>query len=366
MSKKSTPVLPTSSAASQEIEVGLLDLDEQNPRITSLAERGHLQDDLLKALWKNFSVDEIAMSIAANGFFRVEPLFVEANGGRYTVIEGNRRLAAVRLLIDEGKRRLVGATDLPRLTASIRRDLRTLPTIICTRETMWQYLGFRHINGPQEWDSESKAAYIGWVHNRLRKPLDVISRTIGDTHATVRRLYKAQMVLEQAERLRIFARADRQKRHFAFSHLSTGLGYEGIQKFLGIREASQDGPNPVPSGKREALSDFMLWLYGSKSGDKRPLVESQNPHLRQLDEVVRSAEGIAALRQGLPLEVASEIAKGDERVFREALQGAKLQLQKALGTLPTGFKRRSQDALGLGEDVAELASQLLAQMRAKK
>ena len=356
---------PPKPPPAREVALDLLDLDDKNPRMASLDAPPKTQDDLLKGLWKNFVVDEIALSIVANGFFRFEPLLAEQHGGRYTVIEGNRRLAAVRLLLSEEKRELVGATNLPPLPAGMKESLRTLPVIVCKRDEMWRYLGFRHINGPQEWDSESKAAYIAWVHNTQGVSLKVISDTIGDTHATVSRLYRTQMVLEQAERMKVFQKEDRYKGHFSFSHLSTGLSYEGIQEFLGIQKAREDEKDPVRPSKKKDLRDLLLWIYGSKALDKPPLVESQNPHLRQLDGVLRTEAGVEALRQGLPLQVAAEIAKGDELVFREALQSAKLDLQKALGTLPTGYRKPSGDALGVIEDVVKLAEKIHAEMRAR-
>jgi len=77
-------------------------LDAQNPRLAP-AKSGDSQEDLLKILWTEMAVDEVALSIAANGFFEEEPLFaIPANAQetdqtkrRFVVVEGNRRLAAL-------------------------------------------------------------------------------------------------------------------------------------------------------------------------------------------------------------------------------------------------------------------------------
>jgi hypothetical protein len=52
------------------------------------------QDTLLQTLWRDFAVDELALSIAANGFFDHEPLFAAREDGHLVVVEGNRRLLA--------------------------------------------------------------------------------------------------------------------------------------------------------------------------------------------------------------------------------------------------------------------------------
>src|SRR5262249_32857223 len=90
-------------------------LDQENPRIVELGLPADAkQDDITKALWEKMAVAEVAMSIAWNGYFAHEPLFVEKDKkGQMIVIEGNRRLAAVKLLLDKSLREKVGATDLP-------------------------------------------------------------------------------------------------------------------------------------------------------------------------------------------------------------------------------------------------------------
>ena len=57
------------------------------------------QPEILRAIWERMAAEELAMSIAYNGYFEHEPLFVErTESGELVVIEGNRRLTAVKLL----------------------------------------------------------------------------------------------------------------------------------------------------------------------------------------------------------------------------------------------------------------------------
>lgn len=347
--------------AAQE-PVDNLFLDPRNPRL-AMADVGPetSQDEILKVLWREMAVDEIALSIAANGFFTYEPLFAKEDKGRLVVIEGNRRLAAIRLLRDAELRTKVGATDLPPLSAEIRRQTDTLPVIRCTREEVWQFLGFKHVNGPQSWESYSKAQYIAWVRNQLGVSLEDIARQVGDTHSTVVRLYNGLMTLQQAEETRVYDPDDRTRRHLNFSHLYTGLEYPGIQSFLGIAPESFDKEHPVPTRRLKNLGELCVWLFGSKSKNQQPLVHSQNPDLRILDEVLQAERGVDALRQGLPLRVSQEIAQGDERVFREALLAGKQALQKARGTLLTGYTGRA-DLLSMGEVIKLLAEDVHEEM----
>lgn len=349
--------------------------DEANPRLREEADLdgarsgdGDRQQRILLDLWRDFAVDEVALSIAANGYFPHEPLFVAHEKPGLVVIEGNRRLAAVRLLRDTSLRQLAGATDLPRITAAQRRDLDTLPALILKRADVWEYLGFKHVNGPQAWQSYSKAEYIAWVHNTLGVPLEEIARRIGDKHATVTRLYTALMALGQAERAGTFFIDDRAKRHFSFSHLYTGLNYTGIQRYIGFDPKKKATATPIPRTKLNEFGELCEWLFGSQTKSKVPLVQSQNPDLRILDEVLQSRDGVAALRQGLPLTLARDISKGDERLFREAIVAAKQSLQEARARILTGYSGES-DLLETAEDIVELAESVfeeMGEMRAKK
>ena len=152
-----------------------LHFDAKNPRMADrLQDLGKkvTQQEIRLLLWREFAVDEIALSIAANGYFPHEPLFVTHEDGMAVVIEGNRRLAAVRILLDPALRSEVGADSLPKISKAAQRNLQRLPVIECGRADVWQYIGFKHVNGPQAWQSYAKAQYTAWVHNTLGVSLD--------------------------------------------------------------------------------------------------------------------------------------------------------------------------------------------------
>lgn len=350
----------------QLVPISSLYLDKANPRLSG-SEDGASQNEIIKTLWREMAVDEIAYSIVANGYFAHEVLLGEkGQGGKYVVIEGNRRLAAVKLLLDPKLQKYVGAgaTELPSLNARQKDDISQLPLIECKRSEIWQYVGFKHVNGPQPWESSSKAHYIAWVHNTLGVPLEQIALQIGDRHSTVKRLYRGLMVLKQAEQEKVFDCEDRSKKRFAFSHLYTALDQSGFEKFLGISKGTDFKHAPVPKRKVKQLGEVCRWLYGSKSQGVEPIIQSQNPDLRQLDEVLQSKNAVAALRSGLTLKRSLEISRGDERLLREALVVAKQALQEARGKLVTGFD--GQDELvETACDIKMLADSIVDEMEGR-
>jgi hypothetical protein len=359
----------TSVAAAEvwNAPVDQLLLDVENPRLAS-GSGGETQEDLIRVLWTEMAVDEVAFSVAANGFFREEPLLVipaeKAKGGKdkYIVVEGNRRLAAVLLLRDAKLREKLKVTGLPAIDSKRHTDLDTIPVFrYPDRERLWTFCGFRHINGAKPWDAFSKAQYVATVHEQYHVPLDEIAKKIGDRHATVRRLYRGYKVLEQAEERAGFSKEDRVRNRFYFSHLYTAVDQTEFQKFLGIDAEKSLKPNPVPHSKLPELKELMTFLYGQRSTGKEPLVRTQAPDLNILREVISKPAALSAIRSGLSLERAYDIGTGDKRRFRDSLTRAKEELQQAKGTVTKGYSGE-EDLYETITDIELYASKIKEEM----
>ena len=334
-----------------------LRLDRRNPRLVEYGVTGKTPErELVEMLWDTMDVQELVQSIAASGYFAHEPLIVAQEGGHNIVIEGNRRLAAVRVLLDDEL-----AADLncstrihdPRSIAA----LRTLPAIMSDRKSSWRHLGFKHVNGPAKWSSYAKAQYIAGIHRTYGVPLDAIAEQIGDRHKTVPRLYRGLLIIELAEDKPAFSRDDRYRKRFAFSHLYTGLDYDGIRAFLSLESADAEKPRPVPKNAVGRLGELCLWLYGSRKQDLQPVVRSQNPDLRTLDSVLANKESLAALRDGVPLDNALQFGREPAAILDEVLRRAKRDLISASGQLTIGYDG-SRDLLRVAGEICELAEDI--------
>jgi len=347
-------------------------LDEENPRLASSLVDEPTQENLLRVLWTEMAVDEVALSIAANGYYRDEALLViperdsHATPQRYIVVEGNRRLAAVLLLRDSALRKKIKATSLPSIGEGARRALDVLPAFIhLDRESIWAYVGFRHVNGTKPWDAFSKAKYVAIVHEEFGVPLKDIAGRIGDIHSTVQRLYLGYKVLRQAEETAGFDKEDRVRNRFHFSHLYTAVAYPEFRSFLGITEDRAKRRDPVAKSKRGDLKDLMMWLYGRKSTNTQPVVRTQAPDLNRLKGVIAKPSALSLLRRDYSLDVAFEASIGDPRRFREALFAAKEELQKAKATVTTGYAGE-EDLLKTMDDIVVTAQSVLDEMKTKR
>ena len=207
------------TAGTVSMKVSDLALDFESPRLVEFGLTVKTKEsEIIKVLWEAMDVRELVLSIATSGFFRHEPMIVEREGRRNVVIEGNRRLAAVKILLDTNLADELNVI-VPSISQSAKEALETLPCLRGTRERAWRYLGFKHVNGPAKWSSYAKAKYIADVHRNFGVPLEDIAQQIGDTHQTVQRLFRGLIVIEQAEEMGVFSRENRWYNHFSFSHL---------------------------------------------------------------------------------------------------------------------------------------------------
>ncbi|MCH8486370.1 MAG: hypothetical protein LAT75_05855 [Candidatus Cyclonatronum sp.] len=350
------------------IEPNNLFLDFKNPRI---AEFGHNdktpEKDIIRNLWETMGVLEIVLSIKASGFFTHEPLFVVEENGKNIVIEGNRRLAAVKSILDPKLgEELHGNRNVFLISEEYQKTLEKLPVIkLNTREDAWKYIGFKHINGAAKWGSYAKAQYISQIKREYGVSLTEIAEQIGDTFKTVQRLYEGLQVIEQAEMQKVFDRTDVKGSRLYFSHLYTGLGYEGIRDYLGMGEVESDNTHPVPEEKKEELKQLLSWIYGSKRKDIEPILKTQNPHLRYLDAILKSSEAVHALKSGSPIEVAFDLSRPKKITFEESLLDAKRALMKAHSYQTEGFDGTDYGLLKQAGTIAELADELYDLMESK-
>jgi len=346
------------------IPVDKLEFDIKNPRLIEFNIPSTISEiDLIKLLWENMDVREVALSIAASGFFNNDPLIATPEGEKFVVIEGNRRLAAVKVLQSPDLFKHTIA-DIPIISAANKKTIEKLPIFIQTRKDAWKFLGFKHVNGPAKWGSYAKAKYIAEVYNNYNIPLDQIASQIGDTNKTVQRLYHGLMVIEQAEEEKIYSREDTVRASIPFSHLYVGLTREGMRAFLDLDDSSYEKKRPVPKEKARELGEVCRWLFGSRRDKIEPIIQSQNPDLKYLDAVLLNREALAALRSNVSLGEAYELTRPVSMIFEEQLLDAKRCLVKARGLLSEGYDG-SDGLIAISESISNIASDLYDEMTRK-
>lgn len=339
-------------------------LDARNPRLFGTpAWESKNQDVLLKMMW-SFGVIEIIESIAATGYQAVEPLFAERVGDKLVVIEGNRRLTALQLLLEPERAKKLGIQGLPPLRPELKKTCLNVPIAIGKREQVWTFIATKHLNGPKMWDSLAKAAYVKYVHEEIGETLDSIARSIGDRNSTVSRMYESLKILEQAEKWKVYDRDDHTHKtgELPFSHLYTLIGYDSTRKYLGLGDKTT--MQPVDAHNKEKLGEVLTWVFGSTKNQIPAIIKSQNPDLRYLAKALQEKKGVAALRAGYSPSVAAEIAEGDEAIVLRYLSKARDELQNAQRKFSTGYKKGGKEIVSTLEEIREVVKGLSAQKAA--
>jgi hypothetical protein len=296
------------------VEVSSLSFDRENPRYS--AEKGlpHRTDqDIVTYLDKTSDLAELVQSIATSGYVDIEPLIAFGHKDDLIVLEGNRRLAALKVLLDHQFASKCGVTVPPIGVGNEKSFKSVLVYRVADRSEARDFIGFKHINGPHRWDSIAKAKFAAdWLRDEQKKKTGLTLRDIanrmGDRHSTLQRMVQGLFALEQAEEEEVFSRFERfQGRQFAFSHLYVALTRSGYRDFLGLKsenEAADPKKNPVPKTHLVQLGQVLNWLYGSQQEQQRPVIESQNPDIKNLGEVLENPKSRKIMLETRKLEAA--------------------------------------------------------------
>jgi hypothetical protein len=336
-------------------------LDASNPRLgRQNTERQLRQEQVLEAM-KDWTLNELALSFLENGFWPQEALLVveELLNGRKrrVVVEGNRRLAALKLLklAFDGKPESKMWRELAAQRKPPQNLFSEVPFIrVGSRKDVIAFLGFRHVTGIKEWNPAEKAEYIANLVEAHKMDYDEIRRKIGSKTDTVRQNYISYRLLLQMEGEEDI---DLRRVEDKFSVLYLSLRSAGVQKYLQIDIQAEPGKatKPVPHSRLEALANFALWMFGDEKHD--PVVK-ESRYVDRFGKVLLNKKAVEYLeRTERPnLEFAYRIAGGDEIETIEFLQKAADNTEQAL-SLVHHYKNSSevQSAVKrLGTDVFQL------------
>ena len=192
-----------------ELDIGSLVLDPNNYRLqdeegfrVTPPERFHLEQ-VQRATYQRLKatgLKELHDSIVANGFLPIERVVVTpcCNGappGSHLVIEGNRRVAALKQIAEE----IGGGVEMPQ---SLVECMNRVPCLIVEageggpffKETL---MGIRHVGGIKEWGGYQRAKLIADLRDMHRLDPSDVAAKLGLTTREVNRRYRAFKALQQ-------------------------------------------------------------------------------------------------------------------------------------------------------------------------
>lgn len=342
---------------SLDIPVDRLELDPSNPRLPKDL-RDKAQTEILSILKRYFDLDELAYSMAENGYFDEEPLvavpidipskfteqdplqllqdvsyltYLQDDSTRFMVVEGNRRLATVKLLLSSDLRMELRIRGWPSISAEVREDLQVLPAIVySSRPEVLRYMGVRHIAGIKKWESFSKAIYVAEMVDGGSE-VSEIQQQVGDRSNSVRKLYLSYKLIDMAE-TELSMETTRAKEYF--SYLILAIGQRAIKEFLGIpnRLTEVNFNEPIPPDKEGNLKYLISWLFG-EGKEKPPVVRESRDITNFLTPVLRSEEATEYLISTRSLTDAYDRSEGEKLLLLRNLKRASKNLSTSLGLI---------------------------------
>lgn len=353
---KKTPKVTKLGQSRLDVPVEKLLLDPENPRLRQQTQ-GKKQNELLKVLYREFNIAELADSLSQNGYFAEEPLvavpkdlpsrlknptteklkgefdkFINKKTTEFYVVEGNRRLATCKLLLDSEARSSLKIKSFEvELSVEVSESIKELPVIVYTnRDSVLTYLGVRHIMGIQKWNSYARATYVAKMVEDGRDLAD-IQQQMGDRKGAARKTYLCYRLIEEVED-QFDIDASKARNYFSYLVLSSGQG--AIRDFLGIprKWADVDFKHLVPKEKLDNLRDLFSWLFGEEDG-RLPVIRESTDIASKLVSILGNGEATEHLRATRDLEGAYERSDGEEQMVIRYLSLANRTLEGACGLM---------------------------------
>jgi hypothetical protein len=284
------PRLP-GEAVYRKVAVDALRFDAENPRLGA-AIKGKSNEDVQERIRKHLDgtphyASDLIGSLVENGFLPYEPLIVRQEGQYFIVIEGNRRLAAVKSIL---------AAPAGKYPQAVKDGLTEIPVLVFANgvglgdgDGVLRYLGVKHLFGFRDWPPYSKAMFLD---KRISAKKDVVQvlRELNITKQEAAR-YLIPYRLRRAAK-QVFSKVNAED----FWSLAESFGRPNIRAYI---ELDVDRKTMRIGGFNVAkLRHLTRFLYGKK----RCVTDTRQ--LSVLSRVLGSPDAAKELEKGTSLDEA--------------------------------------------------------------
>jgi hypothetical protein len=247
-------------------------------------------------------------SILKNGFIPVERIVVRPYryglGDKWVVIEGNRRLAAVKWILEDYD---AGVSIRPSVLESIK-ELPVVKVEEAGSDEVFRasLMGIRHISSIKQWGGYQRAKLIASMRDNLDLDISAIAESLGLSSQEVNRRYRAFKVLEQM-------RADEGSSQYAgptlYPLFHEAISLPNVREWLGWSETDNQFRNEETL---QAFYDLVTPSSDQDGNDKPPKITTYI-QVRELRDILSRPEAKRILVDpNRPLQEAINIAKQDE------------------------------------------------------
>jgi hypothetical protein len=369
------PALDLPEGVSQEIDPSCLLLDPHNLRLlerlgetykdlsVKLFGQPSIQDKLFEIVNREprFDIGSLSASIANNGFLKHERLIVaKYDGDKFLVLEGNRRVTAVRRLIND-------SDTYEKLRPQVKETLRTLPCFVLEgpvidgsveqlelyRRASEIYIGMRHLMGAKSWEPASRYEFQSRLIFEDGWSVVQVAERFGRKKAEVLRDLKAHVLYKDFVN---FEKKTLIKHTLTYNAFSEAARAPAISKWLGWSERDM---SYLDKKNEEVFFHYLL--------NKLTDASVETDDLEDNNAVEVSAElAVRRLREMLKLEDSSVLEALSDRDFRSAEiffeERKEGELPKKIAMFTRTLKRTTTDDLTESPETQQKLEELKIQV----
>lgn len=301
-----------------------LEFDKDNPRLPHTVINSNNEADVIDWMLKDASIIELMGSIGEKGFFAGEPLLGikdSKNTDKIIIVEGNRRLTAVKLLHNPNlaKRK---TSSIKIVADEAKTKPPELPVMLFEdRKEILDYLGFKHITSVKPWSALAKAKHLRELqkefkgsHVSIAEQYKQLAKAIGSRSDFARDLLIGLDVYDKIYEQNFFDINGLNEESIDFGIYYNAFKYANIPQFLGINKSDNKPTKDLDINK---LKEMTRWVSEKDSQGRTRLGESRN--LSKLSAVVKVPEALALFREGRSLDDALLYTEEPYELFKKAL-----------------------------------------------
>ena len=303
------------------------------------------------------NVRDLAASIKANGWLDIDPVLVRrADGGRFLVVEGNRRVATLKHL---QRRHEEGAVDLGKLDGKVFSELSVVLHKDAGEREHLVMMGLHHISGKQRWPAVNRARAMAKLLPHFDHDADAVCRALGVSKREFN-LSLRTLALVNAYRESDYGDQFQSDQYNLFREV---LRSESMRRWLGWDHETRVAAN------RSNLERLFSWMSREAESDEG---EEDNPdvdvrstpdpvittgaHVRELAKVIADPEAVKSLDETRSLQAAtlsSDLLVRSEidGAFKSCDRGVQ-QLGARVGDLGSGELDRVEQLVGKLQGIA--------------
>ena len=299
------------------------------------------------------NVRDLIASIKENGWLDIDPILVERrDGGRFLVLEGNRRVATLKYLQSRYEQ---DSIDLGRLDPALFSKVPVVLHEFADERQRMVMMGLHHITGKRRWPAVNRAMAMGRLQEHFDGDADAVCNALGISKREFN-LSVRTLALVQAYKESDYGDQFRSDQYHLFREV---LASPSMRDWLGWDHAT------CRVAKRSNLDRLFHWISsevedeaGEEDGDVGVPAESSPVittvgHIRELAKIIDDPEAVKRLDETRSLQ---------EATLSSSLL-VKSEIDRAFGSCDTGIQKLSTRVGELTSEDLDRVEQLVGKLQ---